>query len=222
MSDKKYFFLKTLFFISNLILIKSQLEDPCLPAQKCVYSVSTVNDVKCSAHGKCFYDVMAYYASNKTLPFQNCICDEGYTDLVSDADVKCCYKRKSQFMAFLLEFTLSFGLGHFYLGNFFIGCLKLVSFVILCCTCCTIACCFCYRNEYNNVNVNPEDVRNVGYHKGGIDDNKGKFDPPLKMKIFNLVMIFSCFGYFFWQIADLVLFGMNFFKDSNGVELSPW
>jgi hypothetical protein len=174
---------------------------PCLSAQEC----KTTNEklkVKCASTGKCFYDTVGYFLSNKTSLFQTCVCDEGYTTLKGD-DVYCCYQKKSQFFAFLLEFVLGFGLGHFYIGNDTIGIIKLVSASLLCCSCCMISYCFCNREDK-------------------ISNSKDFTEHPLEYQIFNFILIFSVCVYLIWQCTDAVLFGLNLLRDSNGIELNPW
>ena len=165
-------------------------------------------------------DIIGYLKFNKTVPFQTCICDQGWTDISSDAQVKCCYKRKQQFVAFLFEFCLGFGAGHFYLGNNYIGVLKAIVYSILCCTCCTIGCCFCFKDDESvSENLTEEQMPIAfGVKKKGIVKVKRSYS----IKIFNFVMVFSIYVYIFWQIADSILFGLNFFTDGNGVTLAPW
>lgn len=186
---------------------------PCLSVQRCKNASS---NIECSIHGKCFYDVMGYYLSNKTQSFQNCICDEGWTNLSIDDSVKCCYHRKSQFSAFFLEIGIGFGLGHLYIGNSVTGLIKLISCVFLCCGGWIFACCMCYKKDLELI----EEVK-------AIDEGKDEIiiklrSHPLKYKIFNILVIFSAIAYVIWQIVDAFLFGLNIFKDSNGIELQPW
>jgi hypothetical protein len=174
---------------------------PCLSAQECKTSIENFK-VKCSSSGKCFYDALGYFLTNKTSLFQTCVCDEGYTTLPAD-DVYCCYKKKSQFLAFMLEFVFGFGLGHFYIGNDTIGIIKLISAGLLCCSCCTISYCFCNREDK-------------------ISDSMENSEHPLSYQIFNFILIFSVCVYIIWQCTDAVLFGLNLLQDSNGIELNPW
>ncbi len=186
---------------------------PCLSVQRCKNASS---DIECSIHGKCFYDVMGYYLSNKTQSFQSCICDEGWTSLSLKDSVLCCYERKSQFTAFFLEIGIGFGSGHFYIGNSVIGLIKLISCILLCCGGWIFACCMCYKKELELI-----DEVNVIYERK--DEIRIKLrSHPLKYKIFNMLVIISAIAYLIWQIIDAFLFGLNIFKDSNGIELQPW
>ena len=57
-----------------------------------------------------------------------CICLKGY-DTVDDlkrGDFYCNYRRKSKLIAFLLEFILGFGAGHFYIGNINLATFKMI------------------------------------------------------------------------------------------------
>lgn len=180
--------------------------DPCLPSSKC-------GDINCSENGHCFYDIITYYKeyeksrnSNTTIdrPFLNCVCDKGWTDKL-DADgkiaadqVRCCYRMKSQFNAFLLEFVVGFGAGHFYIGNITLAVLKCVSFIMFCCTCLTIGLCFCYKTNRHNE------------------------EPTSKHKLLNVIFLFCIYTYMIWQIIDSVLFGINFYTDYENVELEVW
>ena len=49
-----------------------------------------------------------------------CVCVKGYDtiDDLSRGDFYCNYRKKSKLIAFLLEFVLGFGSGHFYMGYF--------------------------------------------------------------------------------------------------------
>ena len=63
-----------------------------------------------------------------------CICIKGYDtiDDLSKGDFYCNYKKKSKLIAFLLEFVLGFGAGHFYMGKTTLGTYKMVYTSITC------------------------------------------------------------------------------------------
>ena len=63
-----------------------------------------------------------------------CICLNGYDtiDDLSKGDFYCNYKRKSKLFAFLLEFVLGFGSGHFYIGNINLATAKLAFTTLTC------------------------------------------------------------------------------------------
>jgi hypothetical protein len=61
-----------------------------------------------------------------------CVCDYGYTTLKnSPTNIQCDYKKKERIIAVLLEFFFPIGIGHFYVGKYFTGLLKLSLFVII-------------------------------------------------------------------------------------------
>ena len=60
-----------------------------------------------------------------------CICDSKYTTYPEKNEIKCNYERKRQLKAFLLEFFLTYGAGHFYTHNYKYAIPKLCVFVFL-------------------------------------------------------------------------------------------
>lgn len=59
----------------------------------------------CNFHGQC--------TSDRT----ECVCDDEYATFPVDSEHLCNYKRKSKLAAFLLQFFLGNGVGHFYVGR---------------------------------------------------------------------------------------------------------
>ena len=59
-----------------------------------------------------------------------CFCFDGYISTY-ESPYLCDYEQKDRTLYFLLEFVISFGLGHFYAGNYIYGCLKLLCYCIL-------------------------------------------------------------------------------------------
>ena len=57
-----------------------------------------------------------------------CVCIKGYetVDDLSKGDFYCNYRRKSKLIAFLLEFVLGYGAGHFYMGHTFLATIKMI------------------------------------------------------------------------------------------------
>ena len=99
-------------FLALFILVKlsyQEVIEPCLTAQICrdinSDSSSNVKEVKCSIHGKCFYDLDAYIRKNNKndADFINCICDSGYSNLKGNDEVKCCYRQKEQSYFYIYE-----------------------------------------------------------------------------------------------------------------------
>ena len=59
-----------------------------------------------------------------------CYCFDGYASTFETAYF-CDYEQKDRVLYFLLEFVLSFGIGHFYSGNYIYGSIKLLCYVCL-------------------------------------------------------------------------------------------
>ena len=77
-----------------------------------------------------------YYPKNRGFCNEEneCICSKGYEtvdDLVL-GDFYCNYKKKSKLIAFLLEFVLGFGSGHFYMGKTTLATIKMIYTSITC------------------------------------------------------------------------------------------
>ena len=77
-----------------------------------------------------------------------CICLKGYdtVDDLSKGDFYCNYRKKAKLIAFLLEFVLGFGAGHFYLGNLLLATIKMIYTSFTCLL-------FC---QFNNIKKIPE------------------------------------------------------------------
>lgn len=105
----------------------------------------------------------------------------------------CTYVQKKQLVAFLLEFFVSSGVGHFYAGRTLFGVMKL----LVCIAPILISilmCCAVLSKDNSNC--------------------WGLF-----------VSITSC-GFvcaaLVWQLVDIIMFGLNKYKDGNGVPLQHW
>ena len=63
-----------------------------------------------------------------------CICSKGYetVDNLALGDFYCNYRKKSKLIAFLLEFVLGFGAGHFYIGHINLATIKLIFTTLTC------------------------------------------------------------------------------------------
>ena len=63
-----------------------------------------------------------------------CVCVKGYDtiDDLSRGDFYCNYKKRSKLMAFLLEFVLGFGSGHFYTGHTTLATIKMIYTCLTC------------------------------------------------------------------------------------------
>ena len=58
-----------------------------------------------------------------------CFCFDGYFSTFESSTL-CDYAQKERILYFLLEFILSFGIGHFYVGKYYYGCIKLMVYLI--------------------------------------------------------------------------------------------
>lgn len=92
------------------------------------------------------FDGPVYYSCNETLcPYDKgvcalnneCFCYNGY--LTTNSKKQCRYRQKSLVLYLLLEFIASFGIGHFYVGNYIYGAIKFALDV-----CIFIIYCFCH------------------------------------------------------------------------------
>jgi amino acid transporter len=105
---------------------------------------------------------------------------------------QCNYVQSSQMTAFLLEFLISFGVGHFYVGKWIIGTIKFIfcaSFIIV-----------FFALPYLSAKYRAFTLN--------------KLTPYLQCLA---VMLFCV-----WQIVDAILYGMNYYKDNNRVDLKSW
>ncbi len=77
------------------------------------------NSTSCFNHGKCL---------NTT----HCKCSDYYTTIYNKDNIQCNYLKLSKKRAFLLSFFLgSSGVDHFYIGNFILGMIKLLTPLVL-------------------------------------------------------------------------------------------
>ena len=166
-----YQILTSLLILSSLCSLSSSV----IPS-----SLFICNQYTCSpANGKCRRD-------------NECICAFGYTtiDDVSFGDFKCNYKQKSQVKAFLLEFLIGFGIGHFYIGNVTLALVKLLYSSFTCFVICQLP-------SFAKI----QSTKRCAYY---------------------IQLIFGL-GWVMWQIVDSLMIVMNYYKDSNGIEMkSSW
>lgn len=123
-----------------------------------------------------------------------CTCFKPYKTINNPeyGDFQCNYEQKSQMVAFLLEFIISFGVGHMYLGNIHYAIAKLIF--------CFIAGYFlCFYPHFSTSVKSYNLIRMIPYLQ-------------------TLFVITFCV----LQIIDAILFGTGYYKDSNGVEMMKW
>ena len=125
-----------------------------------------------------------------------CKCKEGFYDTNSNTidnyNNKCSYKMKSNYHPFWIEIITNLGIGHMLIGNYYLGLLKLLYIIF------TLG--FFYYVCMSDVNSK----RNLGdcFH--------------VILSILNLIF---CIGLFAWWIIDAIFFGINKYKDNNGIKL---
>ena len=105
--------------------------------------------------------------------------------------IKCCYRQKKVKYAFLGEAFFGFGLGYFYLENYNLFFIKLITNVSICCIICFSGFFINKRKENNKIIFTSCNILN-----------------------FILLCVFIV-----WKIVDFILFGLNLVKDKNGAEL---
>lgn len=136
---------------------------------------------QCSSNGFCLNNL-------------TCLCSVGFTSYPDNSTYQCCYKRKSQINAFLLELFVSFGAGHMYIGRSDIAGAKIAVFLLLI-------------------------ILNIFIHSALICyRKKGKIWRVSKFII--IATSITCF--LTWQTVDLIVYGSNKYVDSNGVTLKEW
>lgn len=189
--------------ILNFSTYRSASIQGCVASSEC--GTEDKDRVKCSNNGHCFYDIYDFVTKtkeNKTPNLIDCICNSGYSSYnynnsTSD-DVKCCYERKSQLYMFLFEGLIGFGLGHFYIGKTALGLMKMIVMIGILCGSCFISICFCYKSNSNNE------------------------DHDKKNKLVSLLFFSGICIWVTWQLLDIILIGLNIYKDDNGEILEPW
>lgn len=101
--------------------------------------LTTLPNISCKEEGE---EMQLFICNKYTCPKgrgtcnenNECVCLKGYDtiDDTSKGDFYCNYKRKSKVIAFILEFVLGFGSGHFYLGHKEVGIIKMILMELTC------------------------------------------------------------------------------------------
>ena len=134
----------------------------------------------------------------------HCSCIKGYITFVNDTkNVKYCnFKQKKQLIAFLLEFCVGFGAGHFYRHHFLMASLKLVAFIS--------GIVFIFTFPITAKKVADCDCEAIAI-------------------ILSILYYLYLCGLAFWYIWDLVHFGKNKYLDytyksqiGQGIAFEPW
>ncbi len=116
-----------------------------------------------------------------------CHCMRGMANVPKISKQACSYYQKKQITAFLLEFFLASGIGHFYRGVWWLGLIKILVGLVIPILLCSLMCC-------------------VDCLKAGC---------VIMSIIFPLLIGI-------WWLVDIILFGINFYHDGNGVPLESW
>ena len=189
---KGYLFviLTTLTFCDNLRLLEDQSQNP-----------DFIN----------FFQIQMAQCNTSTCPLPNtcltnkiCKCQPGFANYSTDPNstIICSYKMKKQLTAFLLQFLVCNGAGHFYVGNIKYAVPQLLLSLLLCCFPCISAC------------------LGMGFNLKSKSENA---EPRSGMALVLLALycITACV-LLAWWLADAIIFGMNKYTDSNGIPLESW
>lgn len=122
-----------------------------------------------------------------------CECFNNYSTHPHTNNKKCNYRKKKQWIAFLLEAIPSFGVGHLYLKNYTLGIAKLIIWLIT-----SILIIFM---RYYTI------------------QREWKDEIALKFGLLSCIFTTSAI---IWYITDLVLIGLNKYTDGNYIDLQPW
>jgi hypothetical protein len=120
-----------------------------------------------------------------------CYCLNGFTS-VEGRDIYCDYKMKNHYVALLLEFFFPFGAGHFYAENYLLGSLKSAFVLFL-----IVSVCLFYN-----------------YFTGDLTNIKTN-----KLVYLIITYLFCTAVYLIWNLVDILLFGLNIYKDGNNIKM---
>lgn len=158
-----------------------------------------VSEINCRARGVCIND--ASYPNG-----WYCLCNDGYTTFpepdVNSPLVYCNYQQKDQLVAFLLSFFVGFfAAGRFYVEDFMMAGIKIGLNVGI--GCIGGICLSCVAGVSGLSDLGSGGAGCCACFAG----------------LYGCVVSLAITG---WLIADWVLFGINDITDGNGVELKPW
>ena len=155
------------------------------------------------------YPEQAIRCNNETIicedkeRLHHCSCKPGYITFKDNENFTFCnYKQKKQLIAFLLEFCVGFGAGHFYRNDFVMASLKLVAFILGIVFICTFP-------------ITAKAVTDCDCDE-------------LAVILSIFYYLYLC-GLAVWYIWDLVYFGTNRYLDysyqeeiGEGITFEPW
>ena len=119
-----------------------------------------------------------------------CKCKEGFYN--DDNSNTCNYKMKSNNTPFWVEVITNIGIGHMLIGNYNVGISKLVYIIF---------------------------TLNFFYFVCMSEKNSKKYLTDNYHYILSIINLILCLGVFVWWIVDAICFGINKYKDSNGINL---
>lgn len=122
-----------------------------------------------------------------------CSCIPEFATYPSDSNLQCNYIKKKQYVAFLLELCITYGAGHFYTENYQLAVPKLFFWLLS----------YCLFIVLRMI----------------IKSNE---DSTAASMIVALTSYLFCACMICWHLTDVVLFGLNIYKDGYGFELSHW
>ena len=125
-----------------------------------------------------------------------CKCKKGFyntnTEKNDNFQNKCNYKMNSSYSPFWVEIITNLGIGHMIIGNYFLGVLKLFYIIF---------------------------TLGFFYYVCMSDANSKKYIGDCFHLFLSILNLIFCLGLFAWWIVDAIFFGINKYKDNNGVEL---
>ena len=125
-----------------------------------------------------------------------CKCKKGFyntnTEKNDNFKNKCNYKMNSSYSPFWVEIITNLGIGHMIIGNYFLGVLKLFYIIF---------------------------TLGFFYYVCMSDANSKKYIGDCFHLFLSILNLIFCLGLFAWWIIDAIFFGINKYKDNNGVEL---
>lgn len=122
-----------------------------------------------------------------------CNCQPEYETHPRDSTDQCNYQRKKQWISFILETVVAFGAGHFYAGNYARAVPKLIVWIIA----------WTLFGLMRVISV------------------KREIEDPLAL-VYALWSFIFCSIIIVWYIADVVMIGLNRYRDGNGIEMIYW
>ena len=125
-----------------------------------------------------------------------CYCAKGLANypFTGVNDVYCQYEQHSQLKSFLLELLLNLGIGHFIIGQYFMGVSKLIIMFI----------------PIMLLIMSKMGCVKMGFKEGTCGT------------IVQIIAIAFGIGAFAWWITDAIMFGKNKYRDRNEVPLKKW